>query len=343
MKKIILLLILSIFILSCTTEPKACTMEAKVCPDGSAVGRILPNCEFAECPAVALVESPAVETPIEAGSSTEEPPAEPEEAEVESEFASDLEKDLPDTVQNQICKQLPLTKELSPGDRHYCFAIVNNNAAFCEFIVGDNEEDIDAKDNKNLCLAHAKKDVSYCKQITSTLGKRTCYFGLSVISGNIDICDGITYDANLKQLCYFSFVNGLYWEDKSDKITQTHCNKLPEPDRSTCLAYMKRDVSLCKTNVNCLTCFEQPMSFCTTGKGKALEFCIRDRAMTSKDFSICETLTGEKREDCIGDFAGHITQDISTCDKINDIKTRHTCYKDVAVQSSANFWFNLYN
>ena len=28
----------------------ACTLEAKICPDGSAVGRIGPNCEFAPCP-----------------------------------------------------------------------------------------------------------------------------------------------------------------------------------------------------------------------------------------------------------------------------------------------------
>lgn len=27
-----------------------CTMEAKICPDGSSVGRIGPDCEFAECP-----------------------------------------------------------------------------------------------------------------------------------------------------------------------------------------------------------------------------------------------------------------------------------------------------
>jgi heat shock protein HslJ len=31
-------------------EPVACTMEAKICPDGSAVGRTGPNCEFAPCP-----------------------------------------------------------------------------------------------------------------------------------------------------------------------------------------------------------------------------------------------------------------------------------------------------
>lgn len=32
------------------THPIACTMEAKICPDGSAVGRTGTNCEFAECP-----------------------------------------------------------------------------------------------------------------------------------------------------------------------------------------------------------------------------------------------------------------------------------------------------
>ncbi|HEY4495911.1 MAG TPA: Gmad2 immunoglobulin-like domain-containing protein [Candidatus Paceibacterota bacterium] len=32
------------------TTPVACTMEAKICPDGSAVGRVGPNCEFALCP-----------------------------------------------------------------------------------------------------------------------------------------------------------------------------------------------------------------------------------------------------------------------------------------------------
>jgi len=28
----------------------ACTMEARLCPDGSAVGRAGPNCEFSPCP-----------------------------------------------------------------------------------------------------------------------------------------------------------------------------------------------------------------------------------------------------------------------------------------------------
>ena len=31
-------------------ERVACTMEAKECPDGSFVGRVAPDCEFAPCP-----------------------------------------------------------------------------------------------------------------------------------------------------------------------------------------------------------------------------------------------------------------------------------------------------
>lgn len=32
-------------------EPVVCTMDAKLCPDGSYVGRVAPSCEFAACPA----------------------------------------------------------------------------------------------------------------------------------------------------------------------------------------------------------------------------------------------------------------------------------------------------
>jgi hypothetical protein len=31
-------------------KPVACTMEAKQCPDGNFVGRVGPDCAFAECP-----------------------------------------------------------------------------------------------------------------------------------------------------------------------------------------------------------------------------------------------------------------------------------------------------
>ncbi len=35
-----------------SAKPMICTQEAKICPDGSSVGRTGPNCEFAPCPTV---------------------------------------------------------------------------------------------------------------------------------------------------------------------------------------------------------------------------------------------------------------------------------------------------
>ena len=53
-KGILILMVITLaFVVACTkTEPVACTMDAKVCPDGSAVGRVGPDCEFAPCPSV---------------------------------------------------------------------------------------------------------------------------------------------------------------------------------------------------------------------------------------------------------------------------------------------------
>jgi hypothetical protein len=44
------------FLLKKAPKPVACTQEAKICPDGSAVGRTGPNCEFAECPEKTIAE-----------------------------------------------------------------------------------------------------------------------------------------------------------------------------------------------------------------------------------------------------------------------------------------------
>jgi hypothetical protein len=44
------LMLFALLIIDNGTRPVACTMEAKICPDGSAVGRVPPNCDFAPCP-----------------------------------------------------------------------------------------------------------------------------------------------------------------------------------------------------------------------------------------------------------------------------------------------------
>lgn len=40
--------------------PVACTMDAKICPDGTGVGRSGPLCEFAECPAIVATTTSAL-------------------------------------------------------------------------------------------------------------------------------------------------------------------------------------------------------------------------------------------------------------------------------------------
>lgn len=35
---------------SCEEQDTVCTFDARICPDGSAVGRVPPSCEFAPCP-----------------------------------------------------------------------------------------------------------------------------------------------------------------------------------------------------------------------------------------------------------------------------------------------------
>ena len=45
-------------------SPVACTEEAKLCPDGSYVGRTGPQCQFSSCPTNATGTSTATTTPI---------------------------------------------------------------------------------------------------------------------------------------------------------------------------------------------------------------------------------------------------------------------------------------
>ncbi len=53
MKKLFFIIIVSLLLTACAASKSnvaVCTKEAKLCPDGTAVGRIGPNCEFAACP-----------------------------------------------------------------------------------------------------------------------------------------------------------------------------------------------------------------------------------------------------------------------------------------------------
>jgi hypothetical protein len=253
----------------------------------------------------------------------------------------------PYNLSNSICNRLPTSSEFGSDDTYYCLAVVNHNSSFCEKMGSDievsgnledfnNPDELNDETPKNICLAISTEDSSYCKKVSRLDAKKMCYNVLAQTSVNINFCSDIDYDKNDKQQCYFNFVNALYWEDKSEKITTEDCDKVGlnggNQDEKTCLAFKSRDVSLCGSNKNCLTFFPQEMSFCNGVTFKDEEECIRDRAMVNEDISICETLSEQtRRDDCYGDFSSHIQPSTIICDKIIGIERRRGCYVDAAI------------
>lgn len=55
-----------------STTEYACTMDARICPDGTAVGRVGPSCEFAPCPNEGSGLQVNPETPDPSGERTDD-------------------------------------------------------------------------------------------------------------------------------------------------------------------------------------------------------------------------------------------------------------------------------
>ncbi len=237
--------------------------------------------------------------------------------------------EVPDNPSNELCKKIPLSNQPPYGERYHCLALVNHDERFCEGMDEENE--------KLMCLAFTKKDSSYCKSVLTKEAKHVCYLQLSVSSKNIKFCDDIDYletaekneDEKLK--CYMNYITNLYAWDKSDEIKTEYCNEFPVDweDSDACFALKARDVSLCNNIVNCLTFFEQDIAFCD--QHPELPCCIKDRAKTSRDVSICELLPQPERDDCVGSYCTHTELDVNICDTIEDIKERQDRYLELAM------------
>ena len=73
MKSLIFPIFLMVLISACTQQPEAnvCPEDAKLCPDGTSVGRVPPTCEFAACPVIETNETnETTEPPRLQGSTT---------------------------------------------------------------------------------------------------------------------------------------------------------------------------------------------------------------------------------------------------------------------------------
>ena len=235
---------------------------------------------------------------------------------------------VPENPSNELCKKIPLSNQLPYSERYHCLALVNHDERFCE--------GIDEEKEKLMCLAFTKKDSSYCKLVPQE-SRYVCYHQLAVSNENIKFCDGIDYldtaqeNKDEKLNCYMNYITNLYAWDKSNEIKTEYCNEFPADyeDRDTCFALKARDVSLCNNVANCLTFFEQDISFCD--EHPELPCCIKDRAKTSRDVSICELLPQPDRDDCVGSYCTHTELDVNICDTIIDIKERQVRYVELAM------------
>jgi hypothetical protein len=240
---------------------------------------------------------------------------------------------VPDTPSNRLCKEIPFSSEMTYGKRYHCLALINNDERFCEGADTENE--------KNICLAHANEDTSYCEKIEGEdvghvgyAAEHVCYFMLAVSSENADFCSEIDYldtaqeNENEKAECYYGFMSNLYQWDKSDEITTEICGRMEGQRGETCLALKARDVSMCGDDTNCLTHFEQPLSFCD--EHPDFVSCMKDRAKTSKNVSICELLPQPDRDVCVGVYCTHIELDVDICATIEDIRIRGEFYEELA-------------
>ena len=236
---------------------------------------------------------------------------------------------VPDNPSNELCKKIPLSNQEPYSERYRCLALVNHDERFCE--------GIDEEKEKLMCLAFTKEDSSYCKKVEGQEPKHVCYMQLSVSTKNIKFCDDVDYldtaekNENEKLKCYMNYITNLYAWDKSNEIKTEYCNEFPADweDRDTCFALKSRDVSLCNNVANCLTFFEQDISFCN--EHSELPCCIKDRAKTSRDVSICELLPQQDRDNCVGSYCTHTELDVNICDTIIDIKERQDRYLELAM------------
>jgi len=237
----------------------------------------------------------------------------------------DLES-VPENPASDICRKVS-----QPEDVYYCMAVVHQDPTFCE--------KMDPGEDKNICLAMANKDPSFCQKVMDRESKQMCYQELSFKADQIDYCA----EAPDPDKCYFSFIHRLYWRGRFDEIQAEYCQKLSADAggnlayRVTCGALKDHDSALCQGSGHCLSFFEQPLSFCENNKFKSSKAdCLRDRALTAEDSSICDTIidNNDVQDNCYTSYSAHISPNLSLCEKVSNEMTKNMCYIEYAINLS---------
>ena len=223
---------------------------------------------------------------------------------------------IPDNLPSQACAQITMKQR-----QYNCLAIVNKDRELCSRT---------SEDSVLACLAIVENNPELCTKVEPSVQKKTCVNEVARVNDNINSCDF----ADNKEDCIGSYLAGLYWDEKFDLMNLKYCDIFPDNDKSWCLALVTQDKSVCDDNPACLSLFIQPLSFCDNQQmSKSKGECLRDRAMTQRDPTICGLIENTNdRNQCYFNIVGHINPDVSFCSKISNRELKQECFANAAVK-----------
>jgi len=223
---------------------------------------------------------------------------------------------VPDNLPSRACAKITMKQR-----KYNCLAIVNKDSDLCNKT---------AEDGILACRAIVENNPELCTKVKPAVQKKTCVNEVARVNDNIASCDF----SDDKKDCIGSYLAGLYWDKKFDLMDQKYCDIFPKDDKNWCLALVTQDKSVCGNSLACLSLFIQPLSFCDNQQmSKSKGECLRDRAMSQKDPTICGLIDNDNdRNRCYFNIVGHINPDISFCLKISDSELKQECYSNAAVK-----------
>ncbi len=220
------------------------------------------------------------------------------------------------------CQKITLSEMKS-----YCLALVAKDPSLCLKM-----EDED----KYSCQAIVSDEASFCQKITRQEEKRICIFEIARLNRKIDYCDALG-NQDLKEGCYFGYFSGFHWEGRNNLILDSDCQKFPvnAPERRTCQASQKNNVTLCGGNPNCVRMYYTDENTCQTLGNSESQECYRSVALLTKNPQICQKIIDAKgRDDCLFDYVGHAGADTALCGQLSEKFLQQECYKNAAISLS---------
>lgn len=221
-----------------------------------------------------------------------------------------------DNPPSQACARI-----INKYQQNNCLAIANKDKELCSKT---------AEDGILACRAIVENNPELCVKVEPSMQKKTCVYEVARVNDNITSCDF----ADNKKDCVGSYLAGLYWDEKYNLMDEKYCEIFPDRDKNWCLALVTQDKSVCGNSLACLSLFIQPLSFCDNQQlPKSKGECLRDRAMTQRDPTICGLIDdANDRNRCYFNIVGHINPDISFCSKISDPELEQECLANAAVK-----------